>query len=377
MNKARRTSVQVGASHPHANSEIGQVMSKKSLQSSRRTFVAGSAAAVSTFFIHGVAKAEDPTIVKLATAAPRGTPWYRQLRDVKKNFNDNNGGKYKLKTYVGSALGDELSTLDKLKRGQIHIWAGTSGAIASKIPEMGAFELPFLFPGLKAADYVIDKLYDDIDSVLGGAGFKLLFASENGHRSIGMAGSEGSADPGHAEHEKFIIRSPKQLKGIPVRSQPSFVHRKTWQAMGASPQEIAVTETLGALKSGIVKGFDNTPLFCQAASWHSGITHWTNTKHIYQPGFVLMSKDLWDEMGPSIQQLMFPKGDPLKEAERGRRGVRALRSALLQNFTDMGIHVHKSSKDERKTFKSATAKVHDQFKSKYGGDLLGKIKANL
>lgn len=335
---------------------------KSAFSTTRRRFLAGaSGAAVAPFFIRK-ANAGDPEIVlKLATPAPRGTPWYSQLKGLKKTVKDGSAGRIKIKAYPGSALGDEISTLDSTKRGRVHMWAGTSGALASKVPAMGAFELPYLFPSLKASDKVLDALYNDIDATLNKAGFKLLFISENGHRSIGMRGG--------------FVKSPKDLVGKKVRAQQGFVHENTWKALGASPVPIPVTEVLTSLQNGVVEGFDNTPLFTFAGSWYQAITHFTLTEHCYQPGFVIMNLDSWKGLSAADQALIL--GDPKKLAAEGRKGVRKLGPALLKNFGAAGIEVHKSTSAEIAGFKKATASTHGKFKSKYGGGLLDKIKKQL
>lgn len=339
---------------------------KSAFHTSRRKFVAGSAGAagavaITPFFIR-TAKAADPEItIKLATPAPRGTPWYKQLKAFKKRIKEGSGGRIKVKAYPGSALGGEIPTLDATKRNRIQAWAGTSGALASKVPDMGALELPYLFPSLKAADTIIDGLWNDIDTVLQKAGFKLLFVAENGHRSVGMRGG--------------FAKSPKDLVGKKMRAQQGFVHENTWKAMGASPVPIPVTEVLTSLQNGVVEGFDNTPLFTFAGSWYQAITHFTLTEHCYQPGFIVLSKAFWDTLTPADQTLLL--GDPAAEAKRGRKGVRALGPALLKNFDAAGVQVHKPTSAELAVFKKATKPTHAKFKAKYGGKLLDKITKQL
>lgn len=289
--------------------------------------------------------------VKIATVAPRGTPWSKQLRGVKKRLQKESCGQFKVKAYLGGALGDEISTLERCKRGSVHIWGGTAGALSSKIPEFGCFELPYLFPTLKSADKVIDSLRLEIEGLLWKNGFKLLFMSENGRRSIG-------ANFG-------FIKSPDDLKGKKMRSQQSDVHLNTWRALGASPVPIPVTEVLTSLQTGAVDGFDNTELFTFAGSWYQSITHFTLTRHSYQPGFVIASRKFWEDLPKHMQTMLL--GDPQAMADDGRKGIRRLEPALIKNFENAGISVHKSTDSERKAFAAATKNTHGMFKKKYKG----------
>ncbi|MCA9706839.1 MAG: TRAP transporter substrate-binding protein [Myxococcales bacterium] len=338
---------------------------RRTLSTTRRRFVqASAAAAASTFFI-GRARADEPEfVIKAATAAPPGTPWAKQLSKLKKVIKEQSEGRIKVKTYLGAALGSEEATVEATKRGAIHMWGGSAAALASAVPEITCLELPFLFDTEKTADRILDTVIrEDLDALLWDRGYKLLFFSENGYRSIGSA---------------FPINSPADLKGKKMRSQQSEVHLDAWKSMGASPVPIPVTEVLSSLQTGVVEGFDNTPLFAFAASWHQAITHFTLTKHIYQPGIVLASRKLWETLPPDLQTIVL--GDPADLAKKGRRGVRSIGPMLEQNFVDSGIELVKLSSSDRAAFASKAGEVHDKFRkatSKEGKALFDKIKQAL
>lgn len=328
-------------------------MTDKPLVSTRRNFVVGSAAAVSTFFIgRSKAHAEDAEItLKFATVAPTGTPWSAHTDRLKKRVKEGSGGRVKIKVYLGGALGDEDATASRCRKGGIAGWAGTTAALASIIPEFAAFELPYLFPSLAVADDILDnKLYADIDALLAKAGFKLLFFSENGHRSIGS--------------NFGFIKSTGDLKGKKMRSQKHDVHQNTWRALGASPEPIAVTDVMTALQTGVVDGFDNTPLFTFAASWFQGITHFTLTEHSYQPAVAVMHLDTWNSLPADIQALIID--DVKVESAWGRKQVRKIGPGLVANFGAAGIAVHTSTQAELQAFASATLPTHKKFTDKYG-----------
>ena len=300
----------------------------------------------------------------MATVAPPGTPWATQLQKLKKTIKEESGGRIKVKTYLGGALGGEIETAEATKRGSIQVFGGTAGALAALVPEIEVLELPFLFPSEKEADKVLDTaIREDLDALLWERGFKMMFYSENGFRSIGST---------------FPVNSPADLKGRKARSQQSDVHLDTWKAFGASPVPIAVPEVLSALQTGVVDCFDNTPLFAFAASWHQAINNFTLTKHIYQPGIVLCSRKFWEELPADLQTIVM--GDPADLAKKGRRGVRSIGPMLEQNFVNAGITLTKLSEAERSAFASKAQEVHDKFRKNttdQGKALLDKIKAAL
>lgn len=335
------------------------------IKPNRRHFLAAGTAAAGTFLVPRFGKADPQFTMKLATVAPPGTPWAEHCKDFKMRVQSETGGRVKVKVYMGGALGEEIVTAEATKRGSIQVFAGTAASLASAVPELGAIELPYMFDDVSQADKVLDTVIrSDLEALLWARGYKLLFFSENGWRSTGT---------------KFgPVRAPADFVGKKIRSMDSQVHLNMWRAMGASPVPMAMTETLSGLKTGVVDGFDNTPLFAFASSWYQGITDFTLTKHTFQPALVVASR-IWFEILPKeIQKVL--EGDPDAEARRARKEVRAIRSMLVKNFTNAGVKVHRLSSSERAAFKSATAKVHDQFvkdSGKKGKALVRKIKAAL
>lgn len=355
---------------------------------SRRRFVQG--AAIAPFFIGRSAKADAEFTMKIATPAPDDTPWAKQMKGLKDLMWAGSNKRLKVKAYLGAVLGDEIHTVNEVKRGAIQCYGGSVSALASAVPEIAGIELPYLFGTEKKADKILDEvIWNDLDALLWNRGFKLFFFSENGYRSIGST---------------FPINSIADLKGRKMRSQDAQEHLDTWAAFGASPVPVSVTEVLPALQTGLVDGFDNTALFSFAASWYQGITHFTLTEHIYQPGIVVLSRKWFETLPADIQALFTgklpapvpdahgkaPKGSPDSDADgfitqlelskAGRKGVRAIKGQLLKNFELAGIKVTKLD-DGNKAFFSATATgVHAKYAkraSAEGKALLKKITDSL
>jgi TRAP-type transport system periplasmic protein len=309
---------------------------------SRRLFLGGAAAA----FTRPARAADAPIVLKVASVAPEGTPWAEQLAAYKQKVEGESKGRIKLKPFLGGALGDENQTVAECRRGAIAMWGGTTAALATSVPEISVLELPYLFSDAAQADHVLDEvLRDELKARLAARGFVPIFWSENGFRSFGTKWGP--------------VHGPADLKGHKMRSQESLVHLETYRALGALPQPIAVTEVLPALQTGVVDGFDNTPLYTFAASWHLGIKHFTVSEHIYQPGLVLASKKEFDKLPAELQKIL--TSDLGKLTAEGRTAVREMGPLLLQNFTGAKIPVYRPTAAERASLARATAQVQDAY----------------
>jgi tripartite ATP-independent transporter DctP family solute receptor len=297
----------------------------------------------------------------MATVAPEGTPWAEQLAAYRKQVDAASKGRVRVKAFLGGSLGDENQTIAECRRGAIAMWGGSIGALASSVPELSVLELPYLFRAPQEADEVLDRrLADDLRKLLWDRGFVPVLWTENGYRSFGSKWGP--------------VRAPGDLKGHKMRSQESQVHLETYRALGALPQAIAVTEVLTALQTGVVDGFDQTPLYTFAASWHLGIKHYSLTEHVYQPAVVVASRKEYEKLPPDLQKAL--TGDLDKVTRDGRAAVRELAPLLVQNFETAKIPVHRLNAAEKDAFAKATDKVHETFVKAVPGarPLLAKIR---
>lgn len=284
---------------------------------------------------------------KAGTVAPADTPWAVWIQNVRKRMQKETDGALKIKVYLGGKLGGERAIIEETKRGTIQIFGGSVGALAAQyVPELNVFELPFLFESDAEVDYVLNKMKPDVKKLLAERGFVFSMWSENGWH--GFANKKG------------CISSPDDLKGQRLRAQPSALHLATYKALGATPVELPAPEVLSALEVGVVDGFSNTPLFSFASGWYRPVTHFTYTKHMYQPGIIVVSKKWFDGLPKKVQAVIL---DP-QEEKSGLASIRALTQPLLDNFKAVGVSVCDINSKNRAVFSKRSKKVWEEFGNK-------------
>jgi TRAP-type C4-dicarboxylate transport system substrate-binding protein len=158
-----------------------------------------------------------------------------------------------------------------------------------------------------------------------------------------------------------------------MRSQESEVHLAMYKALGVQAESIPVPEVLGALKTGMVDGFDNTPLFSSATGWYEGIDHYNVSQAIYQPAVIIYSLKFVESMPEDLQKILI--GNPVEEMTWGRKAVREMREPLLQIFRDEGITVYELTEEEKAAFKKLLIPMHKDFENIVGKELLDKVYA--
>lgn len=289
-----------------------------------------------------VAQAEGEPTLRIATVAPPGTPWSELLKKFRSSVEKESEGKLKVKVFLGGSKGDEQSAVRQVYKGSIEAAGVSTGAISTMVDAVDCLELPYLFDSPEEADKVLDAVRGELDTLLATKGLKLIMYSENGYRSFGG---------------KKFFKTPGDLKAVKMRSQESAVHVETYRALGASPVPISVGEVQSSLQTNVVDGFDNTPLFTQAAGWNQAVTHFTVSEHIYQPALIVVNKAWFDALDPALRTIIETQAAKLEG--RGRKLVRALNPVLIDNLTkgDQPLQVYTHTAAEKQAFKDATRGV--------------------
>ena len=232
--------------------------------------------------------------VKIATVAPDGTPWAVLLNKYKKKVKKLSDKRLKPKVYLGGIKGDEQSIVRQVHKGSLQMGGVSTGALSTIAKDVEILELPYAFSSYEAADKVLDEARPLVSKILEEKGFKLIMYSENGYRSLGT--------------KEKCIKTPADLKAVKMRSQESDVHVETYRALGASPVTISVGEVLSSLQTGVVDGFDNTPLFTQAVGWNQAVKYYTTTRHIYQPALIVANLEWYQKLPEDLQKLLIDEG---------------------------------------------------------------------
>ena len=182
-------------------------------------------------------------------------------------------------------------------------------------------------------------MYDATKTALESKDITFYAWSENGWRCFATKGGPAT--------------SPEELRKFKMRSQESSVHLDMYKNLGVKAVAKPVSEVLPSLNTGIVTGFDNTALFSLAAGWIEPITHFTLSRHIYQPAAVMYSKKFVDSLPADLRDIVLK--DPKGESARGRAGVRELEAGLIAQIKEMKTVITLSD-DQQKAFRKAVRK---------------------
>ncbi len=310
-------------------------------------------------------KPEPEFIMEVGTVAPSGSPWAQQLKDYRKYVQDKTGGRVKVKLRLGRS--NERSLARRTAAGTMQAFGGSTGGLSSIVREMNVFEAPYVFESEAQADSVLDnpKVLAQVRRILQKRQLVFGLWAENGFRSY---------------FTRKPIRAPSDMKGMRLRSQEAIAHVETYKAFGASPVTIDVANTMTSIQTGVVDGFDNTPLFAMATTWYQGLKDDERnlflSRHAYQPGILVYSKKWFDTLPKDIQAIL--QTVPQQLVIDGRKGVRSMEPVLLKNLARYGYEIHEPTKAELESFKKGSKGVVERVAAKTGPEaktLLKEIRA--
>jgi TRAP-type C4-dicarboxylate transport system substrate-binding protein len=334
----------------------------------RKSIVCAAAFFALSFLPYGPAPASaQDYILEMGTVVPAGSPWALQLKRLKKYIEEQTGGRVKVKLRLGGS--NERSLARRTQMGSKQGFAGSVGGLSSIVREVNVLEAPYVFDSVEEADKALDdpEVLKQVRAIL--AKHQLVFAlwGENGFRSY---------------FSRRPIRTPDDMKGVRYRSQEAVAHVDAYRALGASPVTIDVANTMTSLQTGVVDGFDNTPLFAMATTWYQGLEdgqrHLFLSRHSYQPGIVVYSKKWFDTLPADIQKVLLSV--PYDLTTWGREQVRKMEPVLEKNLVRYGYEIHEPTPAELQQFKDKEKGVPDAVAKEVGPEgvkLLNAVRAAL
>ncbi len=127
-----------------------------------------------------VAWAEPRTVLRMATIAPDGTSWARELRAFAREVDDRTGGRVAMKIYFGGIAGDELEVGERIARGQLD-GSVSGGALCRQLsPTMKVPSVQGIFQNRDEAIHVMTAMRSEIDDEFRRAGYTSLATASIG-----------------------------------------------------------------------------------------------------------------------------------------------------------------------------------------------------
>jgi TRAP-type C4-dicarboxylate transport system substrate-binding protein len=228
--------------------------------------------------------------LKIATLAPAGTTWMKEMKSGAKQIKQRTEGRVKLKFYPGGVMGNDQSVHRKIKIGQLQGGAFTPGGLAQVNTAIQVLGLPMMFDTNAEIDYVRARMDPIIRQEMEASGFVILGISDGGFVRI------MSRQP---MRDLESIRASKVW--IPEGDK---VGQIVFQALGITPIALPISDVFTGLQTGLIETVAVNPTSAIAFQWYTSASYMTETPISYIIGVLAVQKKAFDKLSTADQAVV-------------------------------------------------------------------------
>lgn len=275
---------------------------------------------------------------------------------------EKSGGKMKLQAFWGGALGGDLQATQALRSGTQEMVVTSTSPLIGILPDLGVFDLPFLFANEKEADGILDGDFGKyISDKMPGVGLVNLSYWENGFRNL--------------TNSKKPVEKPEDFSGLKVRVMQNNIFLDTFKTVGANAIPMAFQEVFAALETKAIDGQENPFVTIDTSKFYEVQRYLSVTRHAYTPFMVLYSKTLFDRLSADEQKALM---DCAAAGQKEQRNVsRALGEQSLANLQRQGMRINLISPEQQARMREAVKPVYERSKPVVGAETVDRMTAAL
>lgn len=226
--------------------------------------------------------AAKPVVIKIATMAPKGSPWHIILQDMGVDWKEATNGQVELRFYPGGVAGSEQDMVRKMRIGQLHAAAVSNGGLSRIEPGINVLGIPAAIDSWEVLEKLYGALRADIEKSFEEKGFLLL--------TLGDAGwvhhFTTSSDPS--------VEAAQKVKMFVTEGDDRTV--TMWKKVGFNAIPLAPTDIMMALQTGMIEAYNTTAMMALASQWFAFTPYMVDVPWAPMIGGTVITKKAWDNI---------------------------------------------------------------------------------
>jgi tripartite ATP-independent transporter DctP family solute receptor len=304
--------------------------------------------------IAGCGSGEKITILKAALSQNPSEPQVRAVELFAELVSEGTEGRIQVQIYPNNQLGNQRDVVEGLQMGSVEL-ANIASVMASFVPEINLFELPFLFDGPEHFDAVVDS---EIGRSLGPAfenrGLHLLGYFDVGER--------------HIMTTERPVERLEDLAGLKIRTMENRLHLATFKRFGANPLPMAYGELYSALEQGVIDGAEAADPNYLAKRFYEPAPNWARIGWIRLIEYVVMNQSFYSEL-PAEDRAVIDQAARAMILQQ-RSWYRAEADSALVRLREAGVRI---TTPDREPFRAAARDLYEEWADRVGG--MARIEA--
>jgi TRAP-type C4-dicarboxylate transport system substrate-binding protein len=240
--------------------------------------------------IFAVSTAVGAKTLKIATLAPAGTAWMKQMKTGAKLIQQRTEGRVKIKFYPGGVMGNDQSVHRKIKIGQLHGGAFTPGGLARIDSSIQSLGLPMQFKSLAEVDFVRARIDPVLKQKMEASGFVILGISEGGF--VRILSQQPMQDLESIRNSKVWV------------PEGDRVGQTVFRALGITPISLPISDVFTGLQTGLIETVAVNPTSAIAFQWHTSTAYMTDVPISYIIGVLVVQQKVFSKLSAPDQAIV-------------------------------------------------------------------------
>jgi tripartite ATP-independent transporter DctP family solute receptor len=288
----------------------------------RRSALAGATATVAMPAVATRAAGADFEL-KWGHSMPRSHPLTLRGMEAAEKIRTLTSGRVNIQLFPDSQLGADNDMTSQVRSGALELYTPGGSSIAPLVPVAGIITTAFAFEdaatGWKAMDGDLGRLIGQRFQKVGLHMFDKMWAL--GFRQITTASK--------------LVNSPADLSRLKIRVPTSPMLLSLFEALGASPVAMNVTELYSALQTKVVDGQENPLSIILTRRVNEVQKYCALTNHVWDAFLLLANKAKWETIPSNFQDII---SSTLSEfALLERQDIDKSESAIQNELTQKGM----------------------------------------
>ena len=298
----------------------------------------------------------SPRLISLAINSQSQSPQQFGSDEFRQKLLTLAGKRFVVDQRGSGALGSENAILAATRTGAVDMEVISGGVVSADVPELGVFDIPFLFRDVAHAKAVAQgPVGAAIAAKFADKGLTLLALGKQGFRNI--------------TNSKHPIRTPDDLKGLKIRVIPNEIYLMTFKALGAEVVPMDFPLVYAALKDGRLDGQENPVPTIANSRFNEVQKYLTLTGHFFAPIAFVANRAMFEQLDPNDQAALIAAAKAAAEVTWQAQ----LDAPMLEQVRNGGMEI--IEKVDRRPFVDAVKTLDQEFEKRFGKDLLAAIRS--
>ncbi len=276
----------------------------------------------------------NPVVIKLATLAPVGSPWYDVLQDVVNEWHEVSDNQVQVRIYPGGVAGDENNLITKMRLNSIQAAAMTAAGISEVDKGIWGLSLPLILEDYGQLDWLRAQIEDELVRRLDEAGFLVLAWVDVGW--VYWFSREPIYTPDDLQQQRiFTWSTGPNIEGL-------------WKSGGFHSVTVAGTDVLPALQTGLVDAIGTTPLVAATSQWFGVAKYMNPVKWSVMTGGILINKSAWEQIPADLRPKLIEAVQ--NQQDRIKNEIRYMDNGAVDAMKEYGLQVVEITPEQRQSW---------------------------